>query len=103
MLVAGIVLGFVIGVLLGGRADRLLEVRLRVVGLIFGAVILRYATEWAIGNGVAAAEQLRLPLFALAFALLAAALWANRDRPGLLVAAAGVAANLIAIVANGGS
>jgi MFS family permease len=103
MLVAGIVLGFVIGVLLGGRVDRLLEVRLRAVGLIFAAVILRYATEWAIGNDVPGAEQLRLPLFALAFAALAVALWVNRDRPGLLVAAAGVTANLIAIIANGGS
>ena len=102
MLVAGIVIGFVIGLLLGGRVDRLLDVRLRLVGLIFGAVILRYGTEWAIQNRVAAADALRLPLFATAFAVLAVALWLNRDRPGLLVAAAGVSANLIAIVANGG-
>ena len=47
-------------------------------------------------------EQLRLPLFALGFGILLYGLWLNRDQPGLLVAGVGVAANAVAMIANGG-
>ncbi|HET7677424.1 MAG TPA: MFS transporter [Candidatus Limnocylindrales bacterium] len=102
MLLSGIVVGLVLGLLLGGRIDRLIEVRLRLVGLIFLAVILRFGTEMAIRSRMPLVDELRLPLFALAFGALIYGLWVNRDRPGLIVAAAGAASNLLAIVANGG-
>jgi DHA3 family macrolide efflux protein-like MFS transporter len=102
VLLAGIVLGLIVGLLLGGRLDNLVDIRLRWAPAIVLAVIIRFATELSIREGVAFADQLRLPLYALSFGLLFTALWLNRDQPGLLVAATGVLANGVAIVANGG-
>ena len=99
---AGIALGLLLGLLLGGRLDNLLSVRLRWPGVIFLALLLRVGTEVAISRGIGLAEALRLPLFVFAFGLLVWVLWRNRELPGLLIAANGVAANTIAIAANGG-
>ena len=101
MLVA-VVLALVLGLLVGGRLENLSRIRFQWGVLLFLAVVLRYGTETAIRYGFAPAEELRLPLYALAFAAVAAILWANRGQPGLLVAAAGVTANGVAIVLNGG-
>ncbi|MEP7361393.1 MAG: MFS transporter, partial [Chloroflexota bacterium] len=65
-------------------------------------LVLRFGTQTAIANGVVAADQLRLPLFAAAFGILAVALWLNRRLPGLLAVFVGVVANGVAIVVNGG-
>jgi MFS family permease len=81
---------------------RLIDVRLRWVGLIFAAVLLRYGTQVAIAQGIEIADTLRLPLYGTAFVLLLAGLWANRTHPGILAAFVGVAANGLAIVVNGG-
>ncbi|MFI5253981.1 MAG: MFS transporter [Candidatus Limnocylindrales bacterium] len=102
MLIAGIVLGFILALLLRGRPGRLLDAELRWPAAIFGAVLLRFGTELAIRYGYVPATELRLPLYAAAFALLLAALWHNRALPGILVVIVGVAANGLAIVANGG-
>jgi predicted MFS family arabinose efflux permease len=97
-----VVIALVLGLLVGGHLDNLTRIRLRWGVVLFGAVVLRYGTEAAIRYGFEPAAQLRLPLYALAFATVAVVLWANRNRPGLLVAAAGVTANGLAIVLNGG-
>jgi MFS family permease len=102
MLLTGIVIGLALGFAAGGRIDALLNARLRFVALLLGALLLRYGTQIAIANGVALADQLRLPLYAAAFGLLAVALWLNRDRPGLLAVLAGVVSNGLVIVINGG-
>lgn len=102
MLLIGVLLGLVAGLLLGGRLDALLEVKLRWRVLIFLALALRFGTEAAISYGLPLANELRLPLYATTFALLVCALWLNRSHPGLLVAAAGIASNGLAITANGG-
>ncbi len=102
MLLIGLVIGLVGGLLLGGRLDHLANARLRWVWAIFAALLLRFGTEYGIRSGVPLVDALRVPLFALAFGLLAFALWLNRDRPGLLVAALGVAANGFAFTVNGG-
>ncbi|MGZ3640906.1 MAG: MFS transporter [Candidatus Limnocylindria bacterium] len=102
MLIAGIVIGLLAGLLLGGRPGRLLDVRLHAPILLFLAVAIRYGTELALRQGMPYAEELRLPLFATGFLVLAYGLWLNRDQPGLLVAAAGVAANGFAMIVNGG-
>ena len=72
------------------------------MGLIFVALVLRYATQAAILNGFAPADQLRLPLYAASFGLLIAGLWPNRGHPGILAVIVGAASNGLAIVANGG-
>jgi DHA3 family macrolide efflux protein-like MFS transporter len=102
VIVIGLLGGLILGFLAGGRIGRLLDVRLRWAILIVLALALRIGTQTAIANGVALADQLRLPLYAAAFGILAGALWLNRRLPGLLAVFVGVVANGVAIVVNGG-
>ncbi len=102
MLLVACILGIVGGLLAGGRLSNLLSVRLRYGALILVPLLLRIATQWLLEQGVDLVDQIRTPLFALSFGVLAAALWLNRSQAGLLLAMAGVAANGIAIVVNGG-
>jgi MFS family permease len=102
MLIAGIALGLVLGLLLGGRLDNLAEVRLRFLPLLFVAVIVRFATEGALGLGVGFAEDFRVPLLAAAYGILLFALWPNRGYPGLALAFVGILSNAIVILVNGG-
>ncbi len=102
MLIGGIVAGLVLALLLGGRLDRLADVRLRVLPLLFVAVIVRFGTETLIGQGVAVVDQFRMPLFGLGYALLLYALWRNRTYPGMALAFIGIGANALAIAVNGG-
>jgi len=102
VLLAGIVLGLIAGLAVGGRLDNLLAVRLRWTLLIFGALALRLATEAALLRDVALADQMRLPLLAAAYGVLVVALWANRPLPGIGLALVGTALNATAILVNGG-
>ena len=102
MLIGAVIVAFVLGIVAGGSPANLGRVQLRWAGLLFLAVLVRYGTEAAIRAGASPADALRLPLFGGAFVVLGVGLWLNRDRPGLLVAGVGVAANGLAIVANGG-
>jgi MFS family permease len=102
MLIGGIALGLLLGLLLGGKIERLAAVRLRYLPLLFLAVIVRFGTEIALGAELPIAETLRVPLLALAYGLLLFTLWHNRWYPGLALALVGVAANGLAIMANGG-
>jgi len=102
VLISGIVVGLVLGLLAGGSVANLAAVRLRWVGLLMFAVILRFGTEFGLIQGSAAVETFRLPLFVISFVLLLAALWVNRSQPGLRLAFVGILSNTIAIAANGG-
>ena len=102
MLITGMVVGILLALLLGGRPAHLLDVRLQAPILLFLAVIVRYGTELALRLDVQGAEDFRVPLFTLGFGILLYGLWLNRDQPGLLVAGVGVAANAVAMIANGG-
>lgn len=100
MLIGGIAFGLILGLLLGGRIERLADIRLRFLPLLFLAVILRFGTEIALNAGVPLVDTLRLPLFTLAYGLLVYTLWHNRGYPGLALAFVGVAANAIVIIWN---
>jgi MFS family permease len=102
MLLGGILLGLVTGLLAGGRITNLAAVRLRWIGLIFLAVIVRFATEAALGAHLPVAELFRLPLFAASFGMLLVGLWQNRSHPGLTLAFVGILSNATAVVVNGG-
>jgi len=102
VIVLGIVLGLIAGLVVGGHLDRLINVRLRWVGLIFAGLALRIGTQVAIANGVEIADQLRLPLYAGAFALLIAGLWPNRVHAGIWAVIVGAGSNALAIILNGG-
>jgi MFS family permease len=102
VIVLGILAGVIAGLVFGGRVDRLLNVRLRWVGLIFLGLALRIGTQAAIAGGVEIADQLRLPLYAGAFGLLIAGLWPNRDHAGIWAVIVGASSNALAIIVNGG-
>ncbi|MBA2373318.1 MAG: MFS transporter [Chloroflexi bacterium] len=102
MLIAGIVLGLVMGLLAGGSFANLASIRLRWVGVLFLAVLLRFATESALSAGVPLVEALRMPFLATSFGLLVAGLWVNRTFPGMSLAFVGILANAVVILVNGG-
>jgi MFS family permease len=103
VLLGGVALGVLTGLLAGGRLWNLAAIRLRWSALLFIAVIVRFAGEAALNRGVPLAETLRLPLFAGAYAILLAGIWVNRRQPGFGPAFAGILANGVAIVVNGGA
>ena len=102
MLIGGIALGLVLGLLVGGRLERLADIRLRFLPLLFLAVIVRFATETLLGFGVELWDALRVLLLGGAYGLLLYTLWHNRTYPGLALAFVGIASNTAVIVANGG-
>jgi DHA3 family macrolide efflux protein-like MFS transporter len=102
VLIIGAAFGLVLGLLAGGRIDNLVSVRIRFVQLTFFGLFLRVATEYAIDQGNAPIEALRLPLLMGAFGMILIGLWANRDLPGLTLAFVGVLLNTVAIGMNGG-
>lgn len=102
MLIGGIALGLVLGLVVGGRLDRLADVRLRFLPLLFLAVIVRFATETLLGFGVELGDALRVLLLGGAYGLLLFTLWHNRTYTGLTLAFIGIASNTLVIVANGG-
>jgi DHA3 family macrolide efflux protein-like MFS transporter len=102
MLIGGILLGLIAGLLAGGSIGNLASIRLRWIGLLFLAVVVRFVTEYAIEAGFSQVNAARLPLFGMSFGLLLAGLWANRSHPGLSLAFIGILLNTIAILANGG-
>jgi len=102
MLIGGVALGLILGLLVGGSITNLASVRLHRIGLLIGAVLLRFGTEILLNRGVPIAETLRVPLLAAAFGLLLVALWANRGYPGMSLAFIGVLANGVVILVNGG-
>jgi MFS family permease len=102
VIILGISIALLMGLLLGGHLGALATVRLRFAALLLAALATRYGTQVLIAHGSETADALRLPLYAIAFLLIAATLWLNRAQPGLLVVTVGVLLNGLAIVANAG-
>lgn len=102
MLVGAILLGLLFGLRSGGRLTNLSAIQLRLVPLLFAAVVVRFGTEIMLQAGVSLADALRVPLLAGGFGLLLATLWVNRSYPGLGLAFVGILLNAIVIAANGG-
>ena len=101
MPVLGVLLGFVLGLAVGGRLDNLLDVRLRWWPVLLVAAGARFGLDAALAAG-GVPEAVRMWLVLVTYVLLTAMLLTNRDLPGLTAAALGTAANGIAIVVNGG-
>jgi MFS family permease len=102
VLIGAILVGLLLGLAAGGSIWNLASVRLNRVSFLLLAVVLRFATEAAISNGVPLVETLRLPLYGGAYLLLLSGLWANREQPGMSLAFVGILGNTLAIVANFG-
>lgn len=102
MLLGGIALGLVAGLLAGGSISNVMEVRLRWMGALFLAVVVRFGTEAALTREIPLAESLRLPLLVAAYLILLTGLWANRRQPGMAIALVGILSNAVVIAVNGG-
>src|SRR4029079_8956551 len=102
MLMGGTLLGLVRGLVLGGKIERLADIRLQYLPLLFIAVIIRFGTEALLGMGVGFVDVLRIPLYGLSYGLLLFTLWHNRTYPGLALAFVGIALNGLVIMVNGG-
>jgi len=83
VLIGSIVVGLLLGLLFGGKLGRLADIRIRLVPLLLVAVVIRFGTELALGNGVAIAETFRAPLLGIGYGLLLFVLWHNRRYPGM--------------------
>jgi len=101
VLMVAITLGLLLGLAARGDVLNLARVHLRWAGVIFAALVVRFATESLLGT-IDLVQDLRMPLFAASYGLLLAGLWMNRGQPGLSLAFVGILANAIAITANGG-
>jgi hypothetical protein len=96
----GVVAGLVVGLLAGGRVDRLADLRIRwawlaIAGLAAQVVLFLTPTGEALGP---AAPW----LYAGSTTAILVVILANLRVPGLALVAVGAACNLAAIVANGG-
>jgi MFS family permease len=102
VLLISLVVGLALGVAAGGNILNLASVRMRLLQLLFLGLVVRYATQYAIENGIAVADTYRLLLFGSGFLLLLIGLWVNREQPGLALAFVGILLNAVVIVLNGG-
>jgi len=93
-------LGIIAGYLLGGRLERLGTIRFRwaPLALLGLAVQVALFTE-PLASSVGEAGP---PIYVASTALVLVAVLRNLDIPGVAIVALGAAANLLAIVANGG-
>ena len=94
-------IGIVLGFLVGGRLDRLGELRfewgwLAVAGLAVQIVLFSGSVEASLGRGVGEA------IYVASTGAVLVAVWRNLSVPGLPVVAVGAISNLAAIVANEG-
>jgi hypothetical protein len=95
-----VVVGLALGLLLGGQASRLGDLKIRfawlcIAGLAVQLVLFSDAVTERIGD-------LGVPIYVASTFAVAAAVAANYRIPGMAVVALGAFSNLAAIVANGG-
>jgi len=100
-IVFAIPIGLVAGWLLGGRLDGLAETRLRLVPLAIAALLVQVVLFSPLGGGLP--DAVMRVAYVGSTALVLVVVLANLRIPGLPLVAVGAAANLVAIVANGGA
>jgi hypothetical protein len=97
-----VLVGVLVGFLLGGRLDRIADVRLRAPWLFYAAIALQLLAfpslfmPWRASEGIATALSIGSYVCLLAVFLL------NRRLTGMPIAGAGMLLNLAAILTNGG-
>jgi hypothetical protein len=102
-LILPVLVGVAVGLALGGRLERLASLELRARWLFFGAIGLQLIAfplavfPWRTDRALASA------LWVASYGLLVAAAALNRRITGVPLVATGMALNLAAIVANGGT
>jgi hypothetical protein len=94
--------GILLGLVSGGRFGALEELRIRRVGLVYAAILLQIG---AFPSGVlpwSTPDRIARGLWLFSFALLIGFAALNRTVRGVALVFAGLACNLLAVVANGG-
>ena len=94
-------IGMAVGVLIGGRLERLSSLHFRWPWLALGGLLVQAAlfTE----AGFAAAGSLAPAIYVVSTAAVLVAVLRNWSMPGMAIVALGALSNLAAILANGGS
>ncbi len=93
-------LGLILGLLTGGRLDRLAQARFRWAPLALAGLLTQLIVFF--GPVAERVGDLGVPLYVGSTALVLAAVLRNVAVPGLALVALGAVSNLAAIVANGG-
>ena len=94
-------IGLVIGLLVGGRLERLADVRFRLARLAILALVIQLVLFSPLADGLA--RDLGRAIYVASTALVAVVVLANVRLTGVSVIVLGAASNLAAILANGGS
>ena len=97
-----LLLGLVLAPLLGGDLRRLADLRLRAIPLLYLALALQLVAFPVLATPWRPSDRAAVALWLASYACLVAATAANLRRPGIPLVAAGLVANLAAILANGG-
>lgn len=101
MFLSAILLALIVGAIAGGSIPRLADLRLRWTILLVVALGLRLAAGLSRETGIGAEIPVGWAYIA-AYGLIFAWLWQNWRVPGLQIAAVGIAANMLAVLLNGG-
>jgi MFS family permease len=102
VLIFGVFLGLLLGLWAGGNISHLATIRLRWIGLLAAAVVVRFGVEALLNAGAPGIEPFRVPALLAGFGLLLAGLWVNRGYPGISLAFVGILLNAVVILVNGG-
>jgi Family of unknown function (DUF5317) len=97
-----VVVGLALALLLGGSLARLSRFRLKAIPLLYGALGLQLAA-FPVHRGLwQTPDRLAIALWLISYACLIVAAIRNLDVPGVPLVGLGIAANLGAILSNGG-
>lgn len=102
ILVLPAVLAVALGLLVGGRLERLARLSFRRVELVFIAFAIQIVAfpfpwlPWTTG------DRLAVALWLVSFAIIGVVAWCNRHVVGVPIVAAGLASNVVAVGVNGG-
>jgi hypothetical protein len=103
ILVVPVFLALALGLLLGGRLERLAAFRPRLAWLVPAAFALQVAAFPFKRLPWTTPEALATGLWLVSFGLLVVFAWSNRKLAGVPVVAAGLLSNIVAVGVNGGS
>jgi hypothetical protein len=101
LILYGIPTGLLLGLLLGGRIDRLADVRFRLAPLAVVVLLVQLALFSPLADGLA--QDAARSIYVFSTALVLVVVLANVRLAGVPLIVLGAASNLAAIVANGGA
>ncbi len=102
MALAVLLISLLTGMLWGGKIERLLNLNLRRLEIIFIALIIQYAVAFSSTIGLSTLMQYSGLLITGSYILLLIGLYANRHIPSFWLIIIGTALNAAVIIANGG-